>query len=45
MSTTTTARHRRGDAALLILRETLLACAAGLAGVIGISLWRLVSGS
>ncbi len=41
---TTTARQKRGDAALLALRVTLLACAAGLAGVVGVSLWRLLAG-
>lgn len=40
----TTARQRRGEAALLALRLVLLSCAAGLTGVIGVSLWRLVAG-
>lgn len=41
---TTTARQRRGDAALLALRLVLLTCATGLAGAIGVSLWRIVTG-
>ena len=38
------ARQRRGDAVLLGLRLTLLLCAAALAGVVAMSLWRVLAG-
>lgn len=41
---TTTARQRRGEVALLGLRLTLIACVAGFAGAIGVTAWRLLVG-
>ena len=38
------ARHRRGEAALTLLRLSLMGCSAALAGTLGLIAWRSLSG-